>query len=183
MSLLDEPLPANASVADSCTFERHGNTFRRYFSERAPGLVIGPRTIVYTWTSFSVERDGMVEIGADCVLVGASFMCSERITLGDRVVIAYNVAIADSDFHPHDRAARRRDSLANAPFAEDDRRPPIPAAPVVIEDDVRIGIGAMVLKGVRVGAGARIAPGAVVTRSVPPGAVVEGNPAREVAAP
>jgi acetyltransferase-like isoleucine patch superfamily enzyme len=178
--LLEEDLPRNAEVGADCSLETHGNTFRRFFSEREPGLVIGPRTTVYTWTTFSVERDGYIEVGADCVLVGANFMCSERIVLGDRVVVSYNVAIADSDFHPHDREQRRLDSLANAPEAEDRTRPPIPSAPVVIEDDVQIGIGAMILKGVTIGAGARVEAGAVVTRSVPPGAVVEGNPAREV---
>ena len=176
-----EPLPANVRVGEGCAFERHGNTFRRFFSQRDPGLVIGPGSTVYTWTTFSVEPDGVIEVGPDCVLVGAHFMCAQSIVLGARVVISYNVAIADSDFHPHDRAQRRLDSLANAPSAQGVERPPVPTAPVVIEDDVEVGIGALILKGVRVGAGARVRPGAVVTRSVPPGAVVEGNPAREVA--
>jgi acetyltransferase-like isoleucine patch superfamily enzyme len=48
---------------------------------------------------------------------------------------------------------------------------------VVIEDDAWIGIGAIVLKGVRIGAGARVEAGAVVTRDVPSGATVAGNPA------
>jgi acetyltransferase-like isoleucine patch superfamily enzyme len=52
--------------------------------------------------------------------------------------------------------------------------------PVTIADDVWIGIGAIVLKGVRIGRGARIAAGAVVTRDVPEGAMVAGNPARVV---
>jgi 2,3,4,5-tetrahydropyridine-2,6-dicarboxylate N-succinyltransferase len=57
---------------------------------------------------------------------------------------------------------------------------PPQAAPVVIEDDAWIGIGAIVLKGVRIGAGARVGAGAVVARDVPAGASVEGNPARVV---
>ena len=48
---------------------------------------------------------------------------------------------------------------------------------VVIEDDVWIGYNATILKGVRIGKGAIIAPGAVVTHDVPPGATVAGNPA------
>ena len=180
MTTLAEPLPANVHVGARCSFERHGNTFRRFFSEREPALVIGPGTTIYTWTTFSIERDGLITIGADCALVGAQFMCSERITVGDRVVVSYNVAIADSDFHPRDRELRRLDAIANAPSAARPQRPPVPTAPVIIEDDVQVGIGALILKGVRVGAGARIQPGAVVTRPVPPGAIVAGNPAREV---
>jgi acetyltransferase-like isoleucine patch superfamily enzyme len=49
---------------------------------------------------------------------------------------------------------------------------------VVIEDDVWIGARAMILRGVRVGRGAIVAAGAVVTKSVPPYAIVGGNPAQ-----
>jgi acetyltransferase-like isoleucine patch superfamily enzyme len=50
----------------------------------------------------------------------------------------------------------------------------------VIEDDVWIGYNATILKGVRVGKGAVIAPGAMVFRDVPAGAEVAGNPAQVV---
>ncbi len=52
--------------------------------------------------------------------------------------------------------------------------------PVIIEDSVLIGAGAVVLEGVRVGEGAVVAAGAVVTEDVPPGVVVAGSPARIV---
>jgi acetyltransferase-like isoleucine patch superfamily enzyme len=48
----------------------------------------------------------------------------------------------------------------------------------VVGDDVWIGWNATILKGVTIGAGAVVEPGAVVTRDVPPGAIVGGNPAR-----
>ncbi|HEX9504851.1 MAG TPA: hypothetical protein VGA62_02480, partial [Acidimicrobiia bacterium] len=59
-------------------------------------------------------------------------------------------------------------------------RPPIPRKPVVIDDDVWIGPNAAILKGVRVGAGAFVEPGALVTEDVPAGARVLGNPAKVV---
>jgi acetyltransferase-like isoleucine patch superfamily enzyme len=49
---------------------------------------------------------------------------------------------------------------------------------VIIGDDVWVGIGAIILKGVTIGQGARIGAGAVVSRDVPAGTGVEGNPAR-----
>ncbi len=55
-----------------------------------------------------------------------------------------------------------------------------PPRPVVIEDDVWIGTRAIILPGVRVGAGSIIGAGAVVTKSVPPYSIVAGNPARVV---
>lgn len=52
------------------------------------------------------------------------------------------------------------------------------AKPVTIGDDVWIGQRALILPGVSIGTGAIVAAGAVVTRDVPPFAVVAGNPAR-----
>lgn len=52
--------------------------------------------------------------------------------------------------------------------------------PVIIEDDVLVGANAVVLEGVRVGAKAVVAAGAIVTEDVPAGAVVAGSPARVV---
>lgn len=55
---------------------------------------------------------------------------------------------------------------------------PPSATPVVLEDDVLIGANAVVIEGVRIGAGAVVGAGSIVTRDVPAGAVVVGNPAR-----
>jgi acetyltransferase-like isoleucine patch superfamily enzyme len=52
---------------------------------------------------------------------------------------------------------------------------------VVIEDDVTIGPGAIVLPNVRIGHGAIVTAGSVVTKSVPPKTMVQGNPARPIA--
>ena len=57
---------------------------------------------------------------------------------------------------------------------------PASATPVVVEDDVLIGANAVVLEGVRVGRGAVVAAGAVVTQDVPENAVVAGCPARVI---
>src|SRR5437764_1188882 len=105
-------------------------------------------------------------------------MAAESIVIGACCVISYNVTLADSDFHPLNADARRRDALANAPEGDRSQRPPIIAKPIVIEDDVWIGIGAIVLKGVRIGKGATVGAGTVLTRDVPPGALVAGNPAK-----
>lgn len=184
MSLLDDvtgswdraTLPSNVRIGDGCFLERR-DSFERFRSARDPGLILNDRVTVYTWTTFNVDPTGFLEVGDDSVLVGAVFMCADRITIGRRVVVSYNVTIADSDFHPSDPEERRRDAVANAPLGDRSQRPSFRTDPVVIEDDVHLGIGAIVLKGVRIGAGARVGAGAIVTRDVPSGATVEGNPA------
>jgi maltose O-acetyltransferase len=54
------------------------------------------------------------------------------------------------------------------------------APPVVIEDDVWLGARVIVLPGIRIGRGAVIGAGAIVTRHVPPFAICVGNPARVI---
>ena len=57
---------------------------------------------------------------------------------------------------------------------------PASATPVIVEDDVLIGANAVVIEGVRIGKGAVVAAGAVVTQDVPENAVVAGCPARMI---
>jgi acetyltransferase-like isoleucine patch superfamily enzyme len=99
------------------------------------------------------------------------------ITVDDEVQIGAHVRIADDvylcgyDAHPLDPIARR---VQPGPVDYSGR------SRIVIEDDVWICQGAIVLKGVRVGRGAVVGAHAVVTRDVPAGAIVAGNPARLV---
>jgi acetyltransferase-like isoleucine patch superfamily enzyme len=140
--------------------------------------VLGEAVRVFGWSAFNVEETGVVTVGDRSVLVGAVLMCREWIEIGRDVVISYQVTIADSDFHPRDPAQRRSDAEASAPYGDPADRPEIESHRVSIGDGAWIGIGAIILKGVQVGAGARVGAGAVVARSVPPGAVVDGNPSR-----
>jgi acetyltransferase-like isoleucine patch superfamily enzyme len=170
-------LPDTVRVGNGCFIEGRGS-FHRFRSERRPGLVLGDGVRVYAWTAFNVEPGGLVEVGAGSVLVGAVFMCAEHIRVGEGVVISYNVTIADSDFHPTDPDQRMLDAVANAPSGDRSLRPAVSTRPVIIDDGAWIGIGAIILKGVHIGRGARVMAGAVVTRDVPPGASVSGNPAQ-----
>lgn len=174
-------LPANIRIGRDCYIERR-ESFTRFASARDPALVLGDRVHIYTWSAFSLDQDGLVEVGDDATLVGAQFMCAEHITVGRRVIVSYNVLIADCDFHPRDPELRRLDAIANAPGPGRPARPRLSSRPVLIEDDVVVGAGAMILKGVRIGRGAYVQAGAVVTSDVAPGSRVAGNPAHVVPA-
>jgi acetyltransferase-like isoleucine patch superfamily enzyme len=104
-------------------------------------------------------------VGHDC-----GFGIADSITIGQRCLIAGGVSVRDFDGHPIDARHRR----------EHRPTPPDGIRPVVIGDDVWIGAGAMILKGVTIGDRAVVGAGAVVSRDVPPDAVVAGNPARVV---
>jgi len=118
----------------------------------------------------STRRAGAVlTIGDDFGMTGGSLVCDQRIRIGDRVWVGANAVICDTDFHPLDPETRRARPLEGS------------TAPVEIADDVFIGMNALVLKGVRIGERAVVGAGSVVSRDVPAGAIVAGNPARVIA--
>lgn len=169
-------IPANIEVGENVVIDS-SFCFKHYFAKGPVGLRVGNNVTIWR-ASLAVEESGLIEIGDYCYLANASVVCSLRITLGSYVLVAGGVTIVDSDFHPIAPAARLADTIALSPIGDRKRRPPIDVRPVVIEDGVWIGYNATILKGVRVGAGAVIAPGALVIHDVPPGTNVAGNPAR-----
>jgi len=105
-------------------------------------------------------------------------MAENKIDIGSHCLVSWNVGIADSDFHPLEPAQRLIDAQALAPFFKDrPQRPKLRTAPVIIADNVWIGMNAVILKGVTIGENSVVAAGSVVTKSVAPNSVVAGNPA------
>lgn len=171
-------IPSNIVAGESSVIDS-SFCFKHYYAKGAVGLRVGRNVTIWRASLAAGER-GLIEIGDDTYIANASLACTERISIGARVMIAGGVTIADSDFHPIAPAARIADTVALSPVGDRTRRPKVETRPVVIEDDVWIGFNATILKGVRVGAGAVIAPGALVLRDVAAGTEVAGNPAREV---
>ena len=130
---------------------------------------------------------GILQVFADCgtIRIGnysfvgdnSRIICADRVTIGDRVQIAHNCSIMDTDVHSLNPALRHQEYMANITVGQRDINN-IPKKPIVIEDDVWIGSGAVVLPGVTVGRGAVVAAGAVVTTDVASFTVVGGVPAR-----
>ena len=132
---------------------------------------IGDHVTVHGKSSFEANRvyeSPVLRIG-DHTYLGYELRVSvgREVTIGRCCYIADRVSIADQDGHPLDPDARRR----REPVSPDRIRP------VVIEDDVWIGSRSIILKGVRIGRGAVVGAGSVVTSDVPPGTVACGNPA------
>ena len=96
--------------------------------------------------------------------VGTKILCATGITIGAFCTFSWDVQLLDNDFHAITVDGAEQPSTA----------------PIVIGDRVWVGTRAVVLKGVTVGDGAVVAAGAVVTKDVPPGAVVGGMPARVI---
>lgn len=122
---------------------------------------------------------GRIMIGEGVYIGDYSIVSSSAsICIGSNVAISHNVSIFDNDSHPLDSDERR--SHVQRIISQGPPRDAvgIGSSPIVIGDDVWIGFGAIVLKGVTIGRGAVVGAGSVVTKDVPPGALVVGNPAR-----
>ncbi|BCS31458.1 hypothetical protein TBR22_A06590 [Luteitalea sp. TBR-22] len=171
-------IPANVVCGDNCVVDS-SFCFKHFYSVEPAGLTLG-RDVTLWRTSLATEEHGRISIGDGTYVANASIVCASQITIGARVLIAGGVTVVDADFHPLAPAARLADTIALSPRGDRARRPSLEARPVRIGDDVWIGWNATVLKGVTIGEGAVIEPGAVVTRDVPPGAAVAGNPATVV---
>jgi acetyltransferase-like isoleucine patch superfamily enzyme len=171
-------IPANIEVGSDSVIDS-SFCFKHYRTIGRIGLRVGSHVTIWR-TGLSVEEGGLIEIGDYSYLANASLACAQRITIGARVFVAGGVTIVDSDFHPLAPAARLADTIALSPLGDRARRPRVESSPVVIQDDVWIGHNATILKGVTIGQGALLAPGAVVVRDVEPGTEVAGNPAAVV---
>jgi acetyltransferase-like isoleucine patch superfamily enzyme len=168
-------LPSNCVIGLN-TIITGDHAFKRFLSSRGDALSIGSHCTL-DGVHFAVGGDGRVQIGDYCYFTNAVLLCELELRIGSYVVIGWNASIADSDFHPIAPAQRIADAIACSPLSGGRKRPEILRRPVIIEDDVWIGPNATILKGVRVGAGAFIEAGALITQDVPSRARVMGNPA------
>jgi acetyltransferase-like isoleucine patch superfamily enzyme len=141
----------NARIQIGDNFQVHNR-----FSENPAGIVHK--------TALWVANDSVLRIGNDVGVSGVLLHAYRDITIGDRCLLGANCTIYTSDFHAIEPALRRGGPPA--------------AAPVKLENDVWIGANALILKGVTIGEGSIVAAGSVVTKDVPAGVIVGGNPAR-----
>ena len=168
--------PANVRLGDD-TVISGDLAFKRFHSCEPDALVIGAHCTM-DGVHFDLGGKGRMNIGDYCYFTNAVLLCELEISIGNYVVIGWNATIADTDFHPLAPAERIADAIACSPLGKGRPRPEIPKLPVIIEDDVWIGPNATILKGVRIGSGAWIEAGSLVTRDVPPRTRVLGNPAQ-----
>ena len=135
-------------------------------------IVIGPSCAI-RGNLLVFAHGGRITIGSHCYVGESSRIWSAAsVTIGNRVLVSHSVEIHDNNSHPLDHEARHQHfvDICNSGHPRDMRQ--IRAAPVEIGDDVWIGFGATILKGVRIGARSIIGAGAIVTNDVPPDSTV-----------
>lgn len=148
-------------------------------------VFIGDRVIIYQANGGSVELGDHVKLYADIILetgeggqltIGADTHIQPRcqlmsykgpLQIGSRAEIAPNCA-----FYPYDHGFAPGEKIRNQPLRT--------KGGIIIGDDVWLGVGVIVLDGTRIGAGAVIGAGSVVTKDIPENAIAFGVPARIV---
>jgi acetyltransferase-like isoleucine patch superfamily enzyme/dTDP-4-dehydrorhamnose 3,5-epimerase-like enzyme len=148
------------------------------FSVHPQGLCessqIGPGTRIW---AFAHVLPG-ARVGSDCNICDHVFIENDVI-IGDRVTIKCGVQLWDGVHIGDDVFIGPNASFTNDPFPRSKQYPP-QFARTVVEHHASIGANATILPGVTIGQFAMVGAGTVVTHSVPPYAIVVGNPARIV---
>lgn len=120
---------------------------------------------------FCAEEKATIYIGNYVGMSSTVLWVAQSISIGNYVKIGANVKIIDTDAHALNYCIRRK--------PKEDMKLKC-SAPVVIEDDVLIGMDCIILKGVTIGKRSVIGAGSVVTKSIPPDCIACGNPAHVV---
>ena len=131
--------------------------------EVSKGVHLHRDVILQTGQNGSIIIGENTHIQRRCVL--SAFMAP--IKIGAVCEIASNCA-----FYPYDHGCKLGKPIMDQPLQT--------KGGIVIEDDVWLGFGVIVLDGVRIGEGAMIGAGAVVTKDIPAGAIAAGTPARVI---
>ena len=126
------------------------------------GCAIGDETKIGAF----VEVQKNARIGRRCKISSHTFIC-EGVTIEDRVFIGHGVTFIND---PYPRATTSAGDLQG----DQDWT----VEPTVVKSGASIGSGATILSNVVIGENAIVGAGSVVTRDVPGGAIVAGNPAR-----
>lgn len=126
---------------------------------------------------FTVVLPGAV-IGRDCNFCAQVFVEND-VTIGDRVTVKNGVQLWDGITLEDDVFIGPNVTFTNDPFPRSGRRPAAYSR-TLVKRGASIGANATILPGIVIGERALVAAGSVVTRDVPPGKLVMGNPARIV---
>jgi acetyltransferase-like isoleucine patch superfamily enzyme len=165
-----QPLPGNVALGER-SWVYSSFAFAHYACRSAEGVRVGNDTGLYPGTFFDLGPDAEVIIGDFCSLVGAIVAINERLTIGDYTFIAHEVVIADGHWATPDGEKVRSDDLAASSVERNS---------IAIGNNVWIGAQAIIVGNVRIGDGAVIGAGTLVTRDVPAYMLCVGNPMRVV---
>ena len=159
------PLGRGCAFVGRPRFRRHPGSrmeigpYCRFLSSPASNRIGVNRPCMLT----TLKKGAQLTVGQGCGFNGTAIACAQRIVIGCNVRCGANTLINDTDWHPDDPRSG-------------------PDAPVVIGDNVWLGVNITVLKGVTIGEGTLVGAGSLVTKSLPAGVLAAGVPAKVIRA-
>jgi len=116
----------------------------------------------------TLRPNARIFIGSDTGLSGVVICAAISIEIGSKCLLGADVQIFDNDFHTISPENRRHESSPDK----------VGCAPIIIEDNVFIGTGSKIMKGVTIGHNSVIGAGSIVTKNIPANSIAAGNPAK-----
>ena len=163
------------------------NSFRLHLTkpfDNKKYLIIGNDTILDCTIMLDSENSEM-KIGDNCWIGSSKFACRSKIEIGDNVFISWGGFISDHDSHSINYEDRQQDIFAQLiayrsgqNLLDNKNWTTVGCKPIQIGSNVWIGMNCIILKGVKIGDGAIIAAGSVITKDVPSWTIFGGSPAR-----
>ncbi len=141
-------------------------TFRKWLASYHPDQDI--RNIFFRSTGVEIGTDVFINIGV--IIIDDIYSENVRIKIGNRVAISPGVIIISA-------SAPNKSNLSNNNYVKENL---IKTQDIIIEDDVWIGAGAIILPGIKIGKESVIGAGSVVTENVPERSIVAGVPAKVI---
>ncbi len=140
-------------------------------------VTIGDNSVIQCQIQI-LGHGGQVNIGNHCFIGENTYVWSgKRIEIGNRVLIGHNCNVFDTDAHPFDKD-ERHNQFKQIFSSGHPKEINLNDIEIIIEDDVWIGANVTVLKGIKIGKGAIIGAGSIVTKNIEPFTVNAGSPSR-----
>ena len=139
-------------IGENCKFNSAKNSATLFVNQRCAFV--------------TVLKDAEIVIGNNSGGTATTIAAASSVRIGDDVMIGANTKIIDNDFH--DPNPEKRDEIE------------FPARPVIIDNNVFIGLNCLILKGVRIGENSVIGANSVVLGSIPPNSLAMGNPCKVI---
>jgi acetyltransferase-like isoleucine patch superfamily enzyme len=116
----------------------------------------------------TLRHEAFIRIGEDVGISGATICAAKEVNIGNKVLIGANVTITDTDFHSL-KPSNRRYNISPTDIS---------ASAVSIAENVFVGAGVYILKGVSIGSNSVIGAGSIVVNDIPDNVIAAGNPAK-----
>ncbi|OGL56329.1 hypothetical protein A2367_03395 [Candidatus Shapirobacteria bacterium RIFOXYB1_FULL_38_38] len=145
------------------------------YTKQSNILKIGKGSMLESQVYFEKDKAELI-IGKNSFIGGSKIICTEKVTVGDDVLISWGCTVVDSNFHSLNWSERKND--VKQWFIKKKDWQSVVTKPVFIKDKAWIGFNSIIMKGVTIGEGAIVAAGSVVVKDVADYTIVGGNPAK-----